>query len=79
MNIQDKIRHSVDKYDLTYEQLAILWGVPYSTLRKWLDGVRTPGRAVYRTIEILDLLEIVAPAIFKSFLTEVTNHDKKSE
>ncbi len=38
-------------------------GVPVYTLRKWIKGERTPSAAVLRLIEVLGVIEALAPAI----------------
>lgn len=46
-------------------------GVPVFTLRKWLDGTRVPSASVLRLVEVLGIVEALAPALHASLLPEV--------
>lgn len=42
---------------------AGLLGVPVFTLRKWTAGTRAPSAAAVRLLEILNTLDVIAPAL----------------
>jgi DNA-binding transcriptional regulator YiaG len=65
-NVQ--IKSTIERLQLTDKQAAEYLGVPVFTLRKWLTGEREPGAATYRLIEVLGMLEALAPAIHQSLL-----------
>lgn len=43
-------------------------GVPVYTLRKWAKGERTPSAATLRLLEVLGLIEALAPAIHEALV-----------
>lgn len=63
-----QIKSTIDRLKLTDNQAADYLGVPVHTLRKWLTGEREPSAATYRLIEVLGMLEALAPAIHQSLL-----------
>jgi DNA-binding transcriptional regulator YiaG len=62
------IKATIDRLGLTDKQAAEYLGVPVFTLRKWLSGEREPGAATYRLVEVLGMMEALAPAIHESLL-----------
>lgn len=62
------IRNTIERLGLTDNQAADYFGVPLHTLRKWLNGERAPGAATHKLVEILGLIEALAPAIHESLL-----------
>jgi DNA-binding transcriptional regulator YiaG len=62
------IRTTIERLELTDNQAADYFGVPLFTLRKWLNGERAPGAATHKLVEILGLIEALAPAIHDSLL-----------
>jgi DNA-binding transcriptional regulator YiaG len=62
------IRNTIERLELTDNQAADYFGVPLFTLRKWLNGERAPGAATHRLVEVLGMLEAMAPAIHDSLL-----------
>ena len=62
------IKATIDRLGLTDKQAADYFGVPVFTLRKWLTGERAPGAATHRLVEILGMLEALAPALHQSLL-----------
>jgi DNA-binding transcriptional regulator YiaG len=62
------IRNTIERLSLTDNQAADYFGVPVFTLRKWLNGERAPGAATHKLVEILGLIEALAPALHDSLL-----------
>jgi DNA-binding transcriptional regulator YiaG len=62
------IRNTIERLGLTDNQAADYFGVPVFTLRKWLTGERAPGAATHKLVEILGLIEAMAPALHDSLL-----------
>jgi DNA-binding transcriptional regulator YiaG len=62
------IKATINRLGLTDKQAANYLGVPVFTLRKWLTGERAPGAATHKLIEVLGMLEAMAPAIHESLL-----------
>ena len=63
MNTVDKIKLTMSHHHLSQAMMARYLGVPKSTLIKWLHGERAPGASTDRLIELLALLETIAPGI----------------
>ena len=51
----------IERHQLTDTQAASLLGVPVFTLRKWTNGTRSPGAAAVRLVEVLGILDALAP------------------
>lgn len=51
----------IERHKLTDTQAAGLLGVPVFTLRKWTNGTRSPGAAAVRLVEVLGILDALAP------------------
>jgi DNA-binding transcriptional regulator YiaG len=63
-----QIKDTIDRLGLTDKQAAEYLGVPVFTLRKWLTGERAPGAATHRLVEVLGMLEALAPELHQSLL-----------
>jgi DNA-binding transcriptional regulator YiaG len=64
----ERIKSTIERLQLTDNQAADYLGVPVFTLRKWLTGEREPSAATYRLVEVLGMLEALAPALHESLL-----------
>jgi hypothetical protein len=53
-------------------------GVPVYTVRKWITGEREPGAAVARLLDVLGMVEAMAPALHGSFMPSEPVQVKKS-
>ncbi len=51
---------------LSEARAADLLGVPVFTLRKWTAGQRAPSAAAIRLLEVLGMLEALAPALLSA-------------
>ena len=51
-------------------QAAAYMGVPVPTFRKWLSGERTPNASALRLLEVLGVIETLAPALHASFMPD---------
>lgn len=58
----------VTRHQLTEAQAAGLLGVPVFTLRKWQAGTRAPSAAAVRLVEVLDMLNALAPALLGALI-----------
>ncbi len=67
-----RVRETVDRLNLDEPRAAAYFGVPVFTVRKWLTGQREPGAAVARLVEVLGMVEALAPALHDSFLPPVS-------
>ena len=56
----------ITRRQLTEAQSAALLGVPVFTLRTWCAGTRTPTAAALRLVDVLCMVEVMAPAILDS-------------
>jgi DNA-binding transcriptional regulator YiaG len=58
-----RIVETVNRLNLSDTQAADYFGVPVFTVRKWLNGQRVPNAAVMRLLDVLGLVETLAPEI----------------
>ena len=63
-----RIGETMARLNLNEIRAAAYFGVPVFTLRKWINGERKPGAAVTRLLDVLGVLEALAPALHDSFL-----------
>jgi hypothetical protein len=70
--VAQRVRQTVDRLNLDETQAAAYFGVPVYTVRKWLTGEREPGAAVARLLEVMGLLEALAPNLHQTFLVNLT-------
>jgi DNA-binding transcriptional regulator YiaG len=64
----ERIRATIERLGLSEKQASDYFGVPVPTLRKWCNAEREPSAATHRLIEILGMIEALAPAIHQSLL-----------
>lgn len=57
-------------------QMAQYLGVPVFTLRKWESGEREPRAVLTRLLDVLNFLEVFAPALHDGFLAEVSSKNR---
>jgi hypothetical protein len=70
--VAERVRQTVDRLNLDEGQAAAYFGVPVFTVRKWCTGEREPGAAVARLLEVLGMIEALAPDLHHSFLPRLT-------
>lgn len=63
-----RVRETIARLNLDETRAADYFGVPVFTLRKWCSGERQPGAAVLRLLDVLGMVEALAPALHASFL-----------
>ena len=66
------------RLDLSPAQMAEYLGVPTHTLRKWETGERNGSATLLRLLDVLGMVEAMAPALHNSFLPVESSHVKKS-
>lgn len=76
--VAERVRQTVDRLNLNEPRAAEYFGVPVFTVRKWCTGEREPGAAVARLLDVLGLVEALAPALHASFLPSESRHVEKS-
>lgn len=60
----------MDRLHLDEPRAAEYLGVPVFTLRKWVKGERKPSAATLRLIEVLGLIEALAPAMHEALIPD---------
>ena len=60
------------RLNLDEPRAAAYLGVPVFTFRKWVSGERTPSASVTRLLEVLGMVEALAPALHASFIPPTT-------
>jgi hypothetical protein len=73
-----RAKDTADRLNLSEPRAAAYFGVPVFTYRKWATGDREPGAAVTRLLDVLGMVEAMAPALHDSFLPPEIRHVKKS-
>ena len=73
-----RAKDTADRLNLSEHRAAAYFGVPVFTYRKWATGDREPGAAVTRLLDVLGMVEAMAPALHDSFLPPELGHVKKS-
>jgi transcriptional regulator with XRE-family HTH domain len=66
------------RLDFSPAEMADYLGVPIYTLRKWESGERGSSAAVMRLLDVLGMVEALAPALHESFLPPKSRHVEKS-
>lgn len=66
-----QVLQTVERLGLSEAQAAQYFAVPVYTVRKWLTGEREPGAAVARLLEVMGLLEALAPNLHQTFLVNL--------
>lgn len=72
-----QVAQTVERLKLNDAQAAQYFAVPVYTVRKWLTGEREPGAAVARLLEVMGLLEALAPNLHQTFLVDLTPRVKR--
>ena len=73
-----QVRDTMHRLNLDEPRAAEYFGVPVFTLRKWTTGERQPGAAVMRLLDVLGMVEALAPALHASFLPVVPRQQSTS-
>ena len=63
-----RLAQTRSRLDLSPAEMADYLGVPIYTLRKWESGERGSSAAVLRLLDVLGMVEAMAPALHASFL-----------
>jgi hypothetical protein len=66
-----QVVQTVERLGLSEAQAAQYFAVPVFTIRKWLTGEREPSAAVARLLEVMGLLEALAPNLHQTFLVNL--------
>jgi DNA-binding transcriptional regulator YiaG len=77
-SLAERIKQTLDRLHLDDTRGAAYLGVPVFTVRKWITGEREPGAAVARLLDVLGMVEAMAPALHGSFMPAESVHVKKS-
>ena len=75
--VGDQVVQTVERLGLSEAQAAQYFAVPVFTVRKWLTGEREPGAAVARLLEVMGLLEALAPNLHQTFLVDLAPRVKR--
>ena len=58
------------RLNLTEAQAAAYFAVPVYTFRKWLSGERAPSASVLRLVEVMGMVEALAPGLHAALLPD---------
>jgi hypothetical protein len=77
-SLAERVRETLERLNLDDTRGAAYLGVPVFTVRKWITGEREPGAAVARLLDVLGMVEALAPALHDSFMPAEPVQVKKS-
>lgn len=63
-----EIKETMNRLNLTPQQMADYLGVPPQTLHNWLIGAREPNVVLFRLLEVLSIIEVMAPNIHANLI-----------
>lgn len=66
-----RLLETMHRLNLNEARAADYFGVPVFTLRKWCKGQREPSAVAFRLLDVLGMIEALAPALHESFLPPV--------
>jgi hypothetical protein len=66
----------IERHKLNEQSAAALLGVPVFTLKKWTTGERSPSAATIRLLEVLGIVEALAPSLFGVLTSEIGHVEK---
>ena len=61
--MQNKLKEMQARLGLSEKAMSAFLGVPVFTYRKWINASRVPNASAIRLVELLELLEVMAPSI----------------
>lgn len=64
----EQLQQMLTRLALNEDQGAEYLGVPVHTFKKWLTGQRKPSASAIRLVEVLETIEVLAPALNNNFL-----------
>lgn len=64
----ERIRALMERRQMNQAQMSRYLGVPQGTIGNWLGGTRTPNRSVTRLLDVLGVVEVMAPDIHEQFI-----------
>jgi DNA-binding transcriptional regulator YiaG len=64
----ERIRALMARRNMSQMDMARYLGVPQGTIGNWLGGTRTPNASVARLVEVLGMIEVLAPSIHEHLL-----------
>lgn len=64
----ERVNAVIERHGLSRAEAARYFGVPVTTLNKWVIGSRAPSLATVRLLEVLCIVETFAPAIHDRLL-----------
>lgn len=73
-----RVRETMHRLNLDETRAADYFGVPVFTLRKWCSGERQPGAAVLRLLDVLGMVEALAPALHAALIPAAPTAPKRT-
>ena len=64
--LSKRLTHTRTRLGMTLPEMAAYLGVPVHTLRKWETGERQSSAVLIKLLDVLGLIEALAPAIHDS-------------
>lgn len=64
----ERIKAVMARRGMSQAEMARYLDVPQPTMANWLAGARKPSRSVARLLDVLGMIEMLAPAIHEQLL-----------
>lgn len=77
MTFADQLKSIMQRLNLDEYQASLYFGVPVYTLKKWVTGERKPSSATIRLLEILGIVEALAPELHQHLMPAQTTTLRK--
>lgn len=68
LTLENPFTRMAQRMGLSETRAAGLLGVPVHTYRKWASGQRTPSASAYRVLDLLALMETLAPDLLAALV-----------
>lgn len=75
----ERIKAIMERRGWTTQQTAYYLGVPQGTFGNWMNGSRSPSKSVTRLLDVLAVMEALAPGIHERFLPDRKRVDEQTD
>lgn len=66
----ERIRGLMQRLGMNQAQMAAYLGVPQGTIGNWLGGTRSPNAVVVRLLDVLGMVEALAPGLHAGMMPQ---------
>jgi len=62
------LKDTMGRLNLNRLSLSIYYGVPVTSITKWIDGSRKPSASMIKLINVMGMVEVMSPDIHEMLL-----------